>query len=102
MPLSRRSFLEINAALASSMSAQVSPNDRVRVAFIGCGARAHELMAAMLAHPQFEIAAVCDAYQGRLERAVDRVRETRGAAPRIVKDYREAIADKSIDALVVA
>ena len=102
MELSRRNFLEINAAMASSMTAQVSPNDRVRAAFIGCGARAHELMAAMLVHPQFEIAAVCDAYQGRLERAVDRVRGTRGAAPRILKDYREAIADKSLDALVVA
>lgn len=102
MPISRRSFLEVNAAMASSMRAQVSPNDRVRAAFIGCGARAHELMAAMMAHPQFEIPAVCDAYKGRLERATDRIRETRGTAPRALKDYREAIADKSIDALVVA
>jgi predicted dehydrogenase len=102
MQFSRRHFLEVNAALAASMNAQVGANDRIRVAYIGCGARAHELMAAMMAHPQFEIAAVCDAYQGRVERAVERVKETRGAAPRILKDYREAIADKSIDAVVVA
>jgi predicted dehydrogenase len=102
MPFSRRSFLELNAAMAASMQASVAASDRVRVAFIGCGARAHELMAAMLVHPQFEIAAVCDAYQGRLERAVDRVKDTRGAAPRTLKDYREAVSDSSIDALVVA
>jgi predicted dehydrogenase len=102
MEFSRRGFLEMNAALAASMNARVAANDRVRVAFVGCGARAHELMAAMLAHPQFEIAAVCDAYKGRLARAQQRIHETRGATPRILKDYREAIADSSIDAVVVA
>ncbi len=102
MNLSRRGFLEMNAALAASMQAKVAANDRVRVAFVGCGARAHELMAAVMAHPQFEIAAVCDAYTGRVERAVDRVKDTRGTTPRILKDYREAIGDKSLDALVVA
>lgn len=102
MEWTRRGFLEMNAAMAASMKAQVAANSRIRVAFIGCGARAHELMAAMMAHPQFEIAAVCDAYQGRVERAVDRVRETRGAAPRVLPDYREAAGDKSIDAIVCA
>lgn len=84
------------------MRAQVAPNDRVRVAFIGCGARAHELMAGVMAHPQFEIAAVCDAYKGRVERALDRIKDTRGTTARVFRDYREAIGDKSIDALVVA
>jgi len=102
MELSRRGFLEMNAAVAASMNARVEANDRVQVAFIGCGARAHELMAAMMAHPQFEIAAVCDAYKGRLERAQERVKTTRGTTPRILKDYKEALADKSIDAVVVA
>ncbi|MBI4893941.1 MAG: Gfo/Idh/MocA family oxidoreductase [Acidobacteria bacterium] len=102
MNLSRRGFLEMNAALTASMQAKVAANDRVRVAFVGCGARAHELMAAVMAHPQFEIAAVCDAYTGRVERAVDRVKDTRGTTPRTLRDYREAVGDKSIDALVVA
>ncbi|MBI5085514.1 MAG: Gfo/Idh/MocA family oxidoreductase [Acidobacteria bacterium] len=102
MDFSRRGFLEMNAALAASMNAQVSPNDRIRVAFIGCGARAHELMAAVMTHPQFEIAAVCDAYQGRVARALDRIKDTRGSSARVLRDYREAVADASIDAIVVA
>ncbi|MEJ5370178.1 MAG: Gfo/Idh/MocA family oxidoreductase [Bryobacteraceae bacterium] len=102
MEITRRGFLEIPAAVAASMQARVSANDRVRAAFIGCGARAHELMEAMMAHPQFEIPAVCDAYTGRVERATERIRGRRGAAPKVLKDYREALADKSIDAVVVA
>ena len=101
MEITRRGFLEMQAAMAASMQARVSANDRVRAAFIGCGARAHELMEAMMAHPQFEITAVSDAYKGRIERAQDRIRARRGAAPRVLKDYREALADKSIDAVVV-
>jgi len=102
MDLSRRDFIEMNAAVSASMGAQVAANDRIRIAFAGCGARAHELMAAVMAHPQFEIAAVCDAYQGRVERAIDRVKDTRGGTAKVFRDYREAIADKSIDAIVVA
>jgi predicted dehydrogenase len=101
MEITRRGFLELQAAMAASMQARVSANDRIRAAYIGCGARAHELMEAMMAHPQFEITAVCDAYRGRVERAQDRIRARRGAAPRVLKDYRDALADKSIDAVVV-
>lgn len=101
--LTRRSFLEANAAaMAAAQTGRPSANGRIQFAFIGCGARAHELIAALLAHRQAEIVAVCDAYKGRTERAVDRIQGTRGAAPRIVKDWREAVQDPSVDAVVVA
>ncbi|WP_321472185.1 Gfo/Idh/MocA family oxidoreductase [uncultured Paludibaculum sp.] len=92
----------MNAALATSMSAQVAPNDRVQLACIGCGARAHELMAGAMAHPQFEITQVVDAYTGRTDRALDRIKETRGNTAKIRRDYREVIADKSVDAIICA
>jgi predicted dehydrogenase len=102
MDFSRRGFLEMNAALATSMSSQVAPNDRIQLACIGCGARAHELMAGAMAHPQFEITQVVDAYSGRTERALDRIKETRGNTAKIRRDYREVIADKSVDAIICA
>ena len=102
MSMSRRRFFEMNAlaaaAVAQAQGQGTRPNDRVQFAFIGCGARAHELMAALMVHPQAAITGVVDAYKGRTERAVDRV----GKQARVMRDYREAIADKSIDALVVA
>ena len=48
--------------------------------------------------PQAEIVAVADAYKGRVERAVERT----GGRARPAADYQEILADKSIDAVVVA
>lgn len=91
---SRRAF--IAGALASA-GAPASVNDRVQVGVIGCGARSHELMRHLLTAGGAEITAVCDAYQGRMERAVDRV----GGKARKVATYQEILADKSIDAVLV-
>jgi predicted dehydrogenase len=98
MQVTRRGFLEMNAAAAAMQGAGATANGKVQFAFIGCGARAHELMRHLMVHPQASIVAVCDAYKGRVERALDRV----GKQARAVRDYREAIADRTIDAIVVS
>lgn len=99
MELTRRNFIQSSAALAAGAgNARPAPGDRITVGMIGCGARAHELMQAILQHPEAEIVAVVDAYKGRVERALDRVK---GRA-KAYRDYREVLADKSIDAVVVA
>jgi len=97
MDLSRRSFLHSGGALAAASQARTAPNDRLEVGVIGAGARAHELIAALLQVEGVEITAVVDAYKGRLERAVER---TRGRA-RPCKSYQDVLAQKSIDAVVV-
>ncbi len=81
------------AAAAGAMAA----NDRVQVGVIGCGARSHELMRHLLSAGGAEIVAVCDAYQGRMERAVDRL----GGRARKVTNYQDVLADKSIDAVLI-
>jgi predicted dehydrogenase len=98
MPLSRRRFLEVSAASAALPQGRASANSRVRFACIGCGARAHELMAALLVHPDAEITGLCDAYRGRVERAQERV----GGRAKVLGDYREALSDSSVDALIIA
>lgn len=97
MGFSRRDFLEINAALAAGSASTLAANERIQFGVIGCGARSHELMQSLLAHPQAVVTAVVDAYRGRTERAVDRV----GKQARVVRDYREVLADKSVDAVIV-
>src|SRR2546421_308723 len=94
----RRSFLEAGAALAAGQLAKAAPNDRVTVGHIGAGARAHELMQAVMANPNTEIVGVVDAYTGRLERAVERT----GGRAKVYRTHHDLLADKSIDAVVVA
>lgn len=86
-------------AAAAAASAQTgSPNGRIQLGCIGTGARGQEIMQAIQANANVEIVAVCDAYSGRVERAVER---TKGRA-KAVKDYRQLLADKSIDGVVIA
>jgi len=108
--LSRRQFLARSAvgtvtAAAFSRSPVVfaappeSPNDRLQLGIIGVGARVQSgLMEAAQAAPGVEVVGVCDAYKGRVQRAIAR---TNGRA----KDYGEwkaLLADPSIDAVIVA
>jgi predicted dehydrogenase len=97
--MTRRNFLEGSAALAAAQStARPAPSDRITVGHIGTGARGQELMQAVQQHKQAEIVAVCDAYRGRIERALDRT----GNRAKVYKTHADLLADKSIDAVVIA
>lgn len=98
MNLDRRSFLQTGAALAAGQLMKAAPSDRITVGHIGCGARAHELMQAVMANPGTEIVGVVDAYTGRVERAIDRT----GGRAKAYANHHDLLADKSIDTVVVA
>ena len=109
-PLNRRQFLTRSAAAgaaaaafsrsASAFSAPPdSPNDRVQLGIIGVGARVQSgLLDAAMAVPGVEVVGVCDAYRGRVQRAIAR---TQGRA-RDYGDWKALLADPSIDAVIVA
>jgi predicted dehydrogenase len=77
----------------------VPANDRIQMGIIGVGARVQSgVMQSALAHPGVEIVGVCDAYKGRVARAIER---TNGRA-RDYGDWRALLADPSIDAVIIA
>lgn len=103
--MNRRDFMKTTAmagavtALGSQPAfASAQANERLQVGFIGCGARAHELMAAAVAMPDVEVLGLCDAYTGRTARARGRV----GGQPTVYKDYRDLLASPAIDAVFIA
>ena len=66
---------------------------------IGTGARSQELMQVILKLPQeAEIVAWCDAYKGRVERAIERT----GGRAKAYETHHDLLAQKSIDAVVIA
>jgi predicted dehydrogenase len=73
-------------------------SDKIQIGFIGTGARGQELMQAMLANPGVEITALSDAYSGRMERAIERT----GGRAKPIRSYKDILADKSVDGVVVA
>lgn len=106
----RRDFLKTaGAALTTQLfTGNVKgANDRVRVAFIGMGRMGMGDMNSAMRLPQVEVAAVCDVYQPHLEKAVAASGRGPDGAPdqrpraKGVTDFREILADKSIDAVSI-
>ncbi len=106
--LTRRTFLKGSAAVAGgvallgadTLAAETSPNERIRIATIGCGGMGNAHISALLAlknagYP-VEIVAVSDVYQPRLDAAVART----GGTP--YKDYRKILERNDIDAVSIA
>ena len=98
--MTRRTFIHTSAALsAAAQTSKGSAGDKITIGMIGTGARAQELMQAILKKPQeAEIVGVVDAYKGRVERAVERT----GGRAKVYGNYHDLLAQKSIDAVVVA
>ena len=99
----RRHFLQTGPALlaAAGLSGAdqgVSPNDRIRIATIGFGGMGMGDTTLAVSLPGVELVAVCDIYDGRLARA----RELHGDRVFITRDYREVLARKDIDAVIIA
>jgi predicted dehydrogenase len=98
MSISRRNFIQATAAGYAAQNVARPASDRITVGCIGTGARGQELMQALLKDSRAEIVAVCDAYKGRVARALDRT----GNRAKVYKHHHDLLADKSIDAVVVA
>jgi len=102
----RRQFFQITGALgmASQLPAQdakvpakVAATDRIRIATIGFGGMGSGDTGYALSVPGVELAAVCDVYDGRLTRA----KEIHGSQIFTTRDYREILARKDIDAVII-
>ena len=76
-------------------------NDRISVGYIGLGAMGSGNLGYGIKTGEVVPAALCDVYQPHLERAEAAARKA-GFQPKSVKDFREVIADKSIDAVCIS
>lgn len=104
MDTNRRDFVAAaGATLASSVLARrvKGANDRIAVGFIGVGIMGQVDLALAMRHPELQVAAVCDVYQPNLEKAVATAQKG-GHQPKFFKDFRDLLAEKSIDAVCIA
>ncbi len=101
----RRDFLKTGAAaLATSLftGAVKGANDKVNVAFIGVGTMGSGNLGYAAKVPGVQVVAVCDVYQPNLEKAQAKAVKLGFPGTRAVKDFREILADKSVDAVCIA
>ncbi len=97
----RRDFLKTAAAgLTTSLFAGSlkGANDRLSVAFIGTGRMGQGNMKAAMTQENLVVSAVCDVYEPNLQKALEM---SKGQA-KAIRDFREILADKSIDAVCIS
>jgi len=111
--LNRRSFLKVTGAASASTllagkahmlaaaqepAAVVAPNDHIQIALIGAGGQGQSDTRNALQVPGVKLVAVADCYDGRLAHC----KELWGADLFTTRDYREILARKDVDAVIVA
>jgi predicted dehydrogenase len=72
-------------------------NDRIRLGLIGCGRQGVSNMENFIKQG-VEVAAVCDVYEPNLQKGL----EAAGGKAKALKDFRQVLDDKEIDAVIVA
>jgi predicted dehydrogenase len=79
-----------------------SPSETVAVAVIGLNSRGTVLARAFARTANTTVAYVCDVDSQVLAKAATAVTDAQGKAPKAVPDFRRALEDTAVDALVIA
>ena len=107
--INRREFLQSLGIAGAGILAATSPwlsvfsearhtqHERCRLGIIGPGSRGRFLMSFIVQNPKADIVAIADIYQPSIDEALKMVPQAK-----VYRDYRALLADRSIDAVVVA
>jgi predicted dehydrogenase len=104
--INRRDFFKRAAVGSAGISLAMSgagtgsvlgANDRIRLGLIGCGRQGVDDMR-YFTKQGVEVAAVCDVYEPNLQKGL----EAAGGKAKALKDFRQVLDDKEIDAVIVA
>jgi predicted dehydrogenase len=96
------------SAAAAALTTQIftgklrGANDKINAAFIGMGKMGRSNLGFALRQENLVVSAVCDIYDRNLDWAVALTAKQPGGAAKGVRDFREIIADKSVDVVCIS
>lgn len=107
--LNRRQFLQNTGKAATTLAAASTfapallaakaPNEIIGVGCIGLGTRGGDLINSVVPVPGVKVVAVCDVYGPHRQKGIDR---SQNPDTKTYVDYHELLADKNVDAVVIA
>jgi predicted dehydrogenase len=104
--VTRRTFVATTAAGAALAAAPrlhaKGANEKIILVLMGANNRGSQLAAAFSSIDGVDIAYVCDADERALKKGMDAAASQGGHRPEGIKDFRQALDDPSVDALVCA
>src|SRR6186997_2370844 len=80
---------------------KMSPNEKIRIALIGCRGMGFGDLQNALKQPGVECAALCDIDDSVLTSRAKDVEKIQGKTPIVYKDFRKLIDNKDIDAVII-
>jgi predicted dehydrogenase len=107
-PIDRRSFLKNSAASVAVLSAAAysgagdKPGEKIVLAVAGVRSRGKDLIRGFSAFDDVEIAYICDPDNNVVSGALAELKKRQSKEPKVEKDFRHALEDKNVTALVVA
>jgi predicted dehydrogenase len=84
------------------LAGETAPSKKIQLGHIGVGGQGTNLLRNFLAVDSAASVAICDPFRERRERAAGFVQESQKHEPKLYNDFRELLADKSIDAVIIA
>lgn len=82
--------------------ARSAPSDQVRLGVIGAGGRGTFVMTVFQKDTALRVGAIADVYEPNLERGLSTARKAQPDPAKAYRNYKELLADKSIDAVLIA
>ena len=79
----------------------VAANDRITIAMMGVRGRGGSVRNAFAACPNVEVKYICDIDENTLRKRTGAVAEKTGQRPTMLKDFRRALDDPAVNALVI-
>jgi predicted dehydrogenase len=92
-------LLAVASAAGPSVLGSPSPNQTIGSGCIGLGTRGGDLIKAASYVDGVKVTAVCDVYKPHVQKGVER---SRNPDVKTYGDYRELLADKNVDAVIIA
>ena len=84
------------------MAFGAAPSDQVVLGVIGAGGRGTLVMTIFQKDPSVRVGAICDVYEPNLERGLSTASKAPGNQPKAYRNYKQLLADKDIDAVLIA
>ena len=83
------------------MVAAAAPADQIVLGVIGSGGRGTTVMGVFQKHANVRVGAICDVFEPNLEHALSLANKA-GSKPKAYRNYQELLADKDIQAVLIA
>ncbi|MCB0838682.1 MAG: Gfo/Idh/MocA family oxidoreductase [Bacteroidetes bacterium] len=106
--MKRREFIHKSAAAATFLSSPYilrsnpfSPNDKIQIGVIGCNGMGWSNTRSLLQMDRVDLVGICDVDENVVKKRVNEYKDLRSNTPKTYGDYRELLANRDIDAVVI-